>query len=246
MKPITKAARISGPLSRRKENRSFTFMTGELESEAGASRNERPTARIIDYDTNGRSWFQLRRAMPQASRPVIRIGLFDRLDRFMLTWPQSEFLLKGVYLGLIVMIAWLMPTWAELALIAGIALLSLLLFLGTTALLTVRQGLHIRGRWLGFILFLLLECPGAVYAGLIIGLSAGALVAFELRGPDGIPADAAWPVLGGAILGGIFYNLRGIPQPKHRFALSLALLAVLVGGAIAFFYFDWWNIVTED
>ena len=36
----------------------------------------------------------------------------------MLTWAQTEFLLKGVYLGLLVMIAWLVPGWGEVAIIA--------------------------------------------------------------------------------------------------------------------------------
>ena len=30
-------------------------------------------------------------------------------------WQQNEFLLKGLYLGLLVMVAWLIPTWVELA-----------------------------------------------------------------------------------------------------------------------------------
>ena len=159
----------------------------------------------------------------------------------MLTWQQSEFLLKGIYLGLLVMIAWFVPKWDELALIAFFTLGGLTLFLGATAALKIRQGFQVKGRWFGFFVFLLLENPGAVYAGLLIGLTLGTLFTFNQRvlpeGMDAIPPESVYPVLGGAILGGVFYNLRGVTQPMHRLSLSLAMIAILVGGAIAFVFF---------
>ena len=74
----------------------------------------------------------------------------------MLTWPQTEFLFKGIYLGLLVMIAWLVPTWDELARIALCTLAGLALFLGVAAARKIREGYRIKGRWLGFLIFLLL------------------------------------------------------------------------------------------
>ncbi len=159
----------------------------------------------------------------------------------MLTWQQTEFLLKGVYLGLLVMIAWFVPKWDELAIIAGFTLAGLALFLGWAAFLKIREGYRIQGRLLGFLIFLLLENTGMVYAGLLLGLSCGAGWTFKWwRGPphpdEAIPLEAIWPVFGGAVLGGVFYNLRGVTNRLHRFWMSLAMIAILVGGAGAFYY----------
>jgi tetratricopeptide (TPR) repeat protein len=154
----------------------------------------------------------------------------------MLTWQQTEFLLKGVYLGLLVMIAWFVPHWDELAFIALYTLAGLSLFLGVAAVRKIREGYRIQGRLLGFLIFLLLENPGMVYAGLLIGLSFGTMYTFNRRGEDAIPLEAIWPVLGGGVLGAVFYNLRGVRQPMHRFWINLAMIAILVGGAAAFYF----------
>src|SRR5580765_2571907 len=111
--------------------------------------------------------------------PRLRVGLAwiaidPPVSRFMLTWQQSEFLLKGVYLGLLVMIAWCEPTWLEIGLIALYTVAGLALFLGKAAYQKIREGFHVKGRLLGFLIFLLLENAGAVYAGILLGLSAGA------------------------------------------------------------------------
>jgi tetratricopeptide (TPR) repeat protein len=156
----------------------------------------------------------------------------------MLTWQQTEFLLKGVYLGILVMIAWLNPTWDDLALIGLFTLGGLVLFLGAAAIRKIREGYRVTGRWLGFLIFLLLESPWMVYAGLLIGLSFGTWWTFKWWDPKDVPVEAVWCVLGGAVLGGIFYGLRYVRQPLHRFSLSLAMLALLVGGAAAFYHFQ--------
>lgn len=161
----------------------------------------------------------------------------------MLTWQQTEFLLKGVYLGLLVMIACFIPKWDELALIALFTAAGLTLFLGYAGYRKIREGYNVTGRWLGFIVFLVLESPGMVYAGLLIGLSCGAGWTFKWwrDNPDpetAIPLEAIWPVLGGAVLGGIFYGLRNVRQRLYRFWLSLAMIAILAGGAVAIFHFQ--------
>src|SRR5258705_144858 len=126
----------------------------------------------------------------------------------MLTWQQTEFLLKGVYLGLLVMIALLLPEWYELAMIAGFTFAGLAIFLGVAAYRKIREGYQVKGRLLGFVIFLLLENAGMVYAGLLVGLSVGAWQTFKMRvlpeGQEAIPLEAVWPVLGGGVLGGIF------------------------------------------
>ena len=155
----------------------------------------------------------------------------------MLTWQQTEFLLKGVYLGLLVMIAWCEPTWLELGLIALYTLASVALFLGKAAYTKIREGFHVKGRLLGFLIFLLLENGGAVYAGMLIGLSFGAWQVFEMRTEAAPWEEAVWAVLGGAVLGGLFYQLRHVRQPVYRLYVNLAMILILVGGAWAFYYF---------
>ncbi len=158
----------------------------------------------------------------------------------MLTWQQTEFLLKGVYLGILVMIAWMVPRPAEIVAIAGFTLLGLVLFLGIAAYRKMREGYRVKDRWLGFLIFLLLENPGMVYAGLLVGLSSGVWLTFDLQ-PDrpggSTSPEALWPVAGGAVLGMIFYGLRHFRLPLHRLYAGLGIVAVLVGGFMAFYYF---------
>ena len=171
----------------------------------------------------------------------------------LLTWQQTEFLLKGVYLGLLVMVASITPapTAPELALIALFTATGLLAFLAVAGYRKIREGYRVKGRWLGFIVFLLLENPGMVYAGLLVGLSGGIMLTFnrresvEILMEDGtkvllpaIPLDAIWPVVGGAVLGGVFYAMRNMRQPLYRFWASLGMVAVLIGGAVALFEYQ--------
>src|SRR5262249_7029005 len=99
----------------------------------------------------------------------------------MLRWEQTEFLLKGVYLGLLVLIAWQKPTIEDLGQIGLYTIGGLLLCLTVAAVRKVREGYRIHGRLLGFVLFLVLENPGLVYAGLLLGLSAGTFLTFRGR-----------------------------------------------------------------
>jgi tetratricopeptide (TPR) repeat protein len=162
----------------------------------------------------------------------------------LLTWQQTEFLLKGVYLGLLVMIACMVPapTALELTLIALYTAVGLLAFLAVAGYRKIREGYRVRGRWVGFIVFLLLENPGMVYAGMLVGLSGGIMLTFNRRevadDAVAIPLDAIWPVLGGAALGGIFYALRNMRQPMYRFWISFGMAGVLVAGAVALFHFE--------
>src|SRR5439155_14844841 len=88
-------------------------------------------------------------------------------------WTQTEFLLKGVYLGYLVAIAWLIPDWQEIGVVAGFTLGGLAVFLGVAGVRKIREGYRVKGRLLGFLIFLVLENPGMVYAGLLLGLGFG-------------------------------------------------------------------------
>lgn len=153
----------------------------------------------------------------------------------MLRWDQTEFLLKGVYLGLLVMIAYLGVTWPELGGIGLATLSGLVLFLGVAAWRKQREGYRVRGHLLGFSLFLLLENPGTVYAGLLTGLTVGVWLTF--RGRESVGYDALVPIAGGAVLGLMLYGLRHVEDRRTRFGLGLALAALLAGGAAAFLYY---------
>jgi hypothetical protein len=155
----------------------------------------------------------------------------------MLRWDQSEFLLKGVFLGLLVQVAWLSPSWDELAWLGAIVGVALALCLTIAAVRKLRDGYQVRGRVIGFILFLLLDHPTLVYTGLVGGLALG--VVFTFRGREGgLGWDAYVPVAAGAALGMVLYALRHVRDRKTRVWLGLALAAALSAGAAAAVHFQ--------
>src|SRR5438105_2068983 len=98
-------------------------------------------------------------------------------------WEQIEFILKGLYLGLLLVIALPQdrgdgvlqaPAWWEVGLIFVFTLGMLAVCLSVAAVRKLREGYRVRGRLLGFILFLILENPFLVYTGIITGLALGA------------------------------------------------------------------------
>ena len=83
-------------------------------------------------------------------------------------WQQTEFILKGVYLGLLVYVALQGPTWQQIGIVALWTFGMLCLCLGVAAFRKLREGYRIKGRLPAFILFLLLEdesgkLTGSVY-----------------------------------------------------------------------------------
>ena len=105
-----------------------------------------------------------------------------------------------------------------------------------------REGYRVRGRWFGFLLFLLLENPGKVYAGLIAGLAVGIFL------PDSVtPTEQEstlnqsllvfGPLAGGAALGLVFWFFRRVRAIKIRKWLGLGLAVVFIAAAAALFFF---------
>src|SRR5260370_19726242 len=82
----------------------------------------------------------------------------------MLRWEQTEFLLKGLYLGLLVLVAWQMPSRDDIWQIVLYAAGGLILCLGVTAVRKLREGYRIHGRPLRFLLFRVLPNPRTVHA----------------------------------------------------------------------------------
>jgi hypothetical protein len=143
-------------------------------------------------------------------------------------WEPIEFVLKGIYLGLLVVIALENPGWQQVGLIAAITLGMLAACLAISALQKLREGYRIRGRVPGFLLFLILENPLLVYSGVIVGLAFGAYkVLFE---DIDEPWESMIPVAGGAILGYVFWNVRQWDDRRWRFWGSLTVAALLVLG----------------
>jgi tetratricopeptide (TPR) repeat protein len=158
-------------------------------------------------------------------------------------WQQAEFILKGIYLGLLVFLALVVPDWAELGVAAGFTLGGLALCLGIAAYRKLREGYRVRGRLLPFLLFLLLENPGLVYAGVLLGLALGT---YTVR-PEGQDSRVLLATVGGgAVLGYVLWLLRTTQAGRARLWLSLALGVVLTAGAIAAIYFDLASLSLEQ
>ncbi len=145
-------------------------------------------------------------------------------------WEQIEFILKGVYLGLLLVVALQQPDWLIVGGVVVITLAMLVLCLGVAAVQKLWQGFRIRGRLAGFILFLILENPLLVYTGVVAGLALGAQYMIFQHIEE--PWESMIPVAGGAVLGWVFWNVRQWEDRRWRFWGSLALACVLVAGFV--------------
>ena len=164
-------------------------------------------------------------------------------------WLQTEYLLKGIFLGLLLDVAlrqagkpdfsWESPLQVLLCTFGGLAVALLV-----AAAAKLRAGYRIRGRLLPFILFLLLESPTLVYAGILGGMLAGSYwitfgsgVSLTEEEVHQLREQLMHMVAGGAALGvlfGVLRNLRG----QARLALSL-----LMGGGLAGVAVYWFGLV---
>ena len=149
----------------------------------------------------------------------------------MLSWQQTEFILKGVFLGLLLMVALREPAWVDLGYIGLYTVGVFALCLAVAAYHKLREGYKVGGRWAGFLLFLLLENPVHVYLGVLVGFLFGAYTVLFAGYEE--PTYFVAPVLGGAVLGYGFWLLRHVRVRRIRYWISAALAAGLVGGAIA-------------
>ena len=92
----------------------------------------------------------------------------------MMRWPHAEYILKGVFLGLLLFAGLHEADWRSLGLVALCTVAGFALFLSIRAYRRVREGYRARGRVFSFILFLILESPALVYLGILTGMVAGA------------------------------------------------------------------------
>ena len=139
-----------------------------------------------------------------------------------MSWQSTEFLLKGVYLGLLVYVGLQLGDadgWRGLGQVALFTLGGLALFLSAAAARMLAKGYRIKGRLFPFLAFLIMENPTLVYAGILLGMAAGA---FSLRPDDPETWQLAWTLGGGAVLGLLFLNLKNT-DAKLRFCMSVLL-----------------------
>ncbi len=140
-------------------------------------------------------------------------------------WVQLEYVLKGIYLGLLLFVALQEPNIGGVELVALCTLGGLALALLLAATGKLRKGYRVRGKTFSFILFLLLESPELVYAGIVGGLAIGAHL---IRRPGDESLMTASVVVG-AFLGFVFGLLRRL---RHRWG-RMALVIVLAAGLAA-------------
>ncbi len=139
----------------------------------------------------------------------------------------SEYVLKGIFLGLLAFVALQETDWSQTGQVVLFTLLGLTVSLAIASWRKLRQGYQIRGRLPAFMLFSLLESPGTVYAGVILGLAIGA---FSIRRPESERLFLITFVAGG-LLGVVFCLLQLITNRWARVGSSLAMAAALIAGA---------------
>jgi tetratricopeptide (TPR) repeat protein len=152
-------------------------------------------------------------------------------------WLKPEYLLKGLFLGALLFAALQEatlpePGWPALGQVTLLMLAGLAVGLVLAAVRKLRQGYQVNGRVPAFLVFLLLESPGLVYAGILLGLIAGAYtLGVGRRAED----TQLWitTAFGGVLLGLVFSALRDVRNRWARLGLCLLLAVLLGGGALA-------------
>jgi tetratricopeptide (TPR) repeat protein len=156
-------------------------------------------------------------------------------------WVQSEYALKGLFLGLLLYVALqtqLPPdaatrsqdeiadyAWSKTGRIAVYMLAGLGAGMVLGALRQFPDLARIVRKPHAFLLFLLLENPLLVYLGLIGGLGFGAGCEFDPG--DGRP-NLIFLSIGGAIFGLAFSRLGDVPDTRYRFGVTFAFGAGVV------------------
>jgi tetratricopeptide (TPR) repeat protein len=149
-------------------------------------------------------------------------------------WPHAEYLLKGVYLGLLLFTALRLGEEPASDLLFRVNLLVASGFaLGLVVaaqLVNMRHGYRPRGRPVVFLLVLLLESRTLFYLGILGGALAGAWTVWR---PEASNQLLLW-IAGGAGLGAIFGLLRQVRARGTRLGVVAVVAAGLVAAAL------WW------
>jgi tetratricopeptide (TPR) repeat protein len=167
-------------------------------------------------------------------------------------WAKAEYILKGVFLGLLLFVS--LQKGLDWAATGRVALWLAGGLLVALVLATARQWRDISGLGrnpLGFLLFLLLENPLLIYCGIILGL-AGAAIELRLSfidkyGADNLPHQAnilGYCVFGGAIFGYGLGELRQIRHPLYRLGITAILCAAV--GVMLYYWLEDLNFLGDN
>src|SRR6266566_2646765 len=97
-----------------------------------------------------------------------------KVDNRARRWLLPEYVLKGVFLGLLSFVAFQDVISKEALQVAGLTVGGLLVALAFGAMYMVHEGYESRGRLGALMMFVLLESSGLVYGGTLLGLAIGA------------------------------------------------------------------------
>jgi tetratricopeptide (TPR) repeat protein len=157
-------------------------------------------------------------------------------------WLQTEYLLKGIYLGLVLFAALMaaaVPPGEDgtlydcLVRINVAALAGFVVALLLASLMRIREGYRIRGRVIAYVLFLLLESPTLAYLGILGGTFSGIYLARGLldSGHQQALQGLLAPIIGGGAVAGLAFGL--LRQVRHAMLRVLLILALAAGLAAA-------------
>src|SRR4051812_15564456 len=93
-------------------------------------------------------------------------------------WQRIEYILKGIYLGIVLFLALALreeASWTRLWLIEFITFGALGIAIAFLAAVDIHRGHQVHGRLGAFLLFLILDNPPVVYTSVFCGLTAAAL-----------------------------------------------------------------------
>jgi tetratricopeptide (TPR) repeat protein len=151
-------------------------------------------------------------------------------------WLFSEYICKGMYLGLLLFVA-LQASWHAIGIASACTVGGLVIALAIAGARKLREGYRVRGRWLAFMLFLVLENPLLIYAGVLVGLAVGA---YGVAPPEQMHTLLPMTIAGGVLGGIVLWGLKHIQQRYVRLGLCLALAIAVVGGVV------YWNYHHKD
>jgi tetratricopeptide (TPR) repeat protein len=150
-------------------------------------------------------------------------------------WLHTEYLLKGVFLGLLVFAALQQPNWEQTGMLAAFLAGGVCIGLALALASWVPRGIRVGGRYLALLLFLILESPSLIYFGSIGGLLAGALyVRDPSKGYSLLPICAGVGALVGLAIG----EARRIGSTNWRTSAAVAMASILVGLALMYIESD--------
>src|SRR5262245_4516080 len=160
-------------------------------------------------------------------------------------WAKSEYILKGVFLGLLLFVSLQKDMdWGETG---RVALWLIGGFVLALVIAAIRQLRVIKGAGrnpIGFLLFLLLENPFLIYAGIIFGLAGAAIDLIQAKRsllPEGqeppLELSILWYcVLGGALFGYGLGELRQIGNALYRLGITAILCAAV--GVVLYYWLE--------